>query len=111
MSQYIELTEANFDQQVLESKEPVLVDFWADWCGPCHVVAPVIEQLAADFAGRAKVGKVNVDQAQDLAQRYEVRAIPTLLFFQDGKVVRRRTGAAPRKTLEADLNELLPVAK
>ena len=84
---YQTLTAANFHSVVLENPQPVLVDFWADWCKPCHAMAPVIEELARDFAGYATVGKLNVDEFPALAQKYGIRSIPTVLVFKDGEVV------------------------
>jgi thioredoxin 1 len=97
------LTEENFDREVLSSEKPVLVDFWAPWCGPCRAVAPIVEDLARAFAGRAKIAKLNVDEAPAIAERYGVQGIPSLLFFRGGKLVDRVVGAAPRSELEARL--------
>ncbi|PIR93140.1 thioredoxin, partial [Candidatus Falkowbacteria bacterium CG10_big_fil_rev_8_21_14_0_10_43_10] len=83
MSEII-LTDQNFEQEVLKSKQPALVDFYADWCGPCQMIAPVIEELARDMAGKAKVGKLNVDENQAIVQKYNVMSIPTLIFFKSG---------------------------
>lgn len=107
---YLTLTGDNFQREVLESSKPVLVDFWANWCGPCHMIAPAIEELAADYEGEATVGKVNVDEQPSLAERYSIRSIPTLLFFQDGKVVDQVVGAAGKNALANKLKGLLPVA-
>jgi thioredoxin 1 len=109
-AKYVTGTEQNFKAEVLESTQPVLVDFWAEWCGPCRMIAPSIEELARDFAGKAKVVKVNVDDEQALASQYGVRSIPTLLFFQGGKVVDQLVGAAPKNTLVAKLTNLVAVA-
>ena len=91
---------ANFDQEVLHSSEPVLVDFYADWCGPCKMMGPVVEQLAGTYAGKAKVGKVNVDASSDIAGRYGVMSIPTFILFKDGKAVDSLTGAVPPNALQ-----------
>ena len=107
---YLTLTETNFRSEVLESSKPVLVDFWAAWCGPCHAMAPVVEELAADFAGSAKIAKVDVDDQEVLAASFGIQAIPTLLFFQNGEVVDRAFGAVPKKVLTEKLSALLPSA-
>ena len=109
-AKYITATEENFKSEVLESSQPVLVDFWAEWCGPCKMIAPAIEELAADFDGKAKVAKVNVDEQLNLAQQFGVRSIPTLLFFRDGKVAEQLVGAAQKDTLAEKLNNLIAVA-
>lgn len=109
-AKYVIGTEQNFKAEVLESNQPVLVDFWAEWCGPCRMIAPSVEQLARDFEGRAKIVKVNVDEEQMLASQYGIRSIPTLLFFQGGKVVDQLVGAAPKETLATKLTNLVAVA-
>ncbi len=100
------ITEASFDSEVLQSSEPVLVDFWAAWCGPCQMIAPAIQELATEFEGSAKVGKVDVDTQQALATRFGVQSIPTLMFFQDGKVMDQVIGAVPKKVLADKLKAL-----
>jgi len=95
----IEVTDANFKNEVLESSKPVLVDFWAEWCGPCKTIAPVVEQLAKDFDGKLKVGKVDVDSNQQTAMQFGIRSIPTLLIFKNGKVVEQIVGAVPKQAL------------
>ena len=107
---YVTLTEDSFDREVLKSTEPVLVDFWAEWCGPCHQIAPTIEELATEFEGRAKVGKVNVDENAPVAAQYGIRSIPTLLLFKDGQVVDQVIGVVPKKMLADKLDALLPAA-
>jgi thioredoxin 1 len=95
----VELTEANFSQEVLKSDTPVLIDFWAEWCGPCKMIAPVVEELAKEYAGKLKVGKLDVDSHQAVATQYGIRSIPTLLVFKGGKVVDQIVGAVPKKVL------------
>ncbi len=107
---YMILTDANFQKEVLENSQPVLVDFWADWCGPCHMVAPAIEELAADFEGRAKVGKLDVDNNSRIAAQFGIRSIPTLLLFKDGQAVDQVTGVAPKTELVEKLNAVLEAA-
>ncbi len=94
-------TEENFDKEVLQSDIPVLVDFWATWCAPCRMIAPVIDAIAEEYEGKLKVGKVNVDECSQLAIRYGIRAIPTLLLFKDGKVVEQMVGVQPKDTIKA----------
>jgi len=101
MGAYITLTGSNFDTEVLQSQLPVFVDFWASWCGPCKMIGPFVEQLAEEYSGRIKVGKVNVDDEPDLAARYSVVSIPTLVVFKDGNIVNQASGAMPKKGLEA----------
>ncbi len=106
----LSLTEVNFDREVLESSQPVLVDFWAAWCGPCRMIAPAIEELATDFQGSAKVGKVDVDAQGALAARFGVQSIPTLLFFHNGEVVDQVIGGVPKSALAAKLSALSQAA-
>jgi thioredoxin 1 len=104
----VTLTTASFDKEVLESKNPVLVDFWAAWCGPCRAIHPIVEELAGEYAGKATVGRVNVDEEPALAQKYGIQGIPSLLFFQDGKLVDQVVGMVPKAHLEAKLSGLVP---
>lgn len=95
----MEMTDANFDAEVLKSDKPVLVDFWAVWCGPCKMIAPTVEELANEYDGKLKVGKVDVDNNQQVAQKFGVRSIPTLLIFKGGRVVEQVVGAVPKRAL------------
>jgi len=97
------LSEENFEGEVLKSNLPVLVDFWAEWCGPCRAIAPVIEEIARDLEGKLKVAKVNVDESGELAARYNIMSIPTLLVFKEGEVVQQIVGAASKDQLLAKL--------
>lgn len=103
----LELNQNNFEAEVLQSDVPVLVDFWAPWCGPCRVVGPVVEELATEFEGRAKVGKVNVDENRDLAEKFGVMSIPTIILFKDGKSAGQLVGAAAKSMLAKKLEQLL----
>ncbi|MBU4532905.1 MAG: thioredoxin [Eubacteriales bacterium] len=103
----MEFNEKNFEAEVLKSEEPVLVDFWAAWCGPCRSMAPVIDQLASEFQGKAKVGKLNVDENQSLATKYGIKGIPTLLFFKAGEVVDQEVGYTAKDVIEGKLNRIM----
>ena len=107
MADPIVLTDDNFESEVLESDRPVLVDFWATWCGPCRMVSPIVEELAGEYLGRAKVGKLDVDSAQRTAQEYGIRSIPTLLIFREGKVADQVIGAVPKVQITEKLDAAL----
>jgi thioredoxin len=95
----VELTDANWESEVINSSVPVLVDFWAPWCGPCRIIAPVVEKLAGEFAGQIKVGKLNTDDNPGVSMRYGIRAIPTIIMFKNGEVVDTRVGVQPEDSL------------
>ena len=95
MSKPVEITDANFDQEVLKSDIPVLIDFWAEWCGPCRMIGPVVEEMAGEYEGKAKIGKVNVDVNPKVSVKYGIRSIPALLIFKNGEVVDQIVGAVP----------------
>ena len=101
----IEITDANFEELVLKSDKPVLVDFWAEWCGPCRMVGPVVEEIAKEYDGRAVVGKVNVDNNPQISMQFGIRNIPALLYFKDGQVVDKQVGAVPKSVLAEKLNK------
>jgi thioredoxin 1 len=103
----VELTDQNFDELVINSDKPVLVDFWAAWCGPCRMVGPIVEELSNDFDGKAVVGKVDVDANNEVAAKYGIRNIPTLLFFKNGEVVDKQVGVVPKPALAEKINALL----
>lgn len=98
---------ANFEADVLKSEKPVLVDFWAEWCGPCKALTPVLEEIATEMNGKANVVKVNVDQASDLAQKYGIRGIPTLIFFKNGEVKSTLVGNQPKAEIIKNINSLI----
>jgi len=103
----IEFTDDNFDTEVLKSNLPVLVDFWAEWCGPCKMIAPIVEEIAGDYAGKVKVGKVNVDFNNQVAMQYGIRGIPALLVFKGGSVANQIVGAVPKNNITQKLDEVI----
>ncbi len=104
MGNVAEFTDTNFQKEVLESKEPVLVDFWAPWCGPCRMIAPVVEELASEYHGSIKIGKVNIDDSPGAAQNFSVSSIPTLMIFKGGDVIERFVGVQPKARLQKALD-------
>ena len=104
----ITVTDATFDEEVKGSSEPVLVDFWAEWCGPCKMIAPILDEIANEHAGKLSVAKLNVDENPDVARRFDVMSIPTLIVFKDGTAQKRLVGAKGKGQLLAELDEFLP---
>ena len=103
----LELTDGNFKQEVLESTVPVLVDFWAEWCMPCKMLAPAVEEVAKEYAGKAKVCKLDTDTCRETAMKYGISAIPTLILFKDGQIAKKLVGLQPKKDLKAAIDALL----
>ena len=102
----LEFTDTNFDADVIESDVPVLVDFWAEWCQPCHMLTPTIDELAADYKGKVKVGKVDTDANRDVSIKYGISAIPTIILFSGGEIVKKFVGLTSKEQFESALNEL-----
>jgi thioredoxin 1 len=107
MSKEFEFTDANFESEVLKSSTPVLVDFWAPWCGPCKMVAPIVAEISTEYDGKLKVGKVNTDDNQNVAAQYGIMSIPTLMIFKGGKEVARIIGAQPKQALTGKIDAVL----
>lgn len=103
----LEITDANFEELVMNSDKPVMLDFWAVWCGPCRMIAPIVEEMATEYEGKAVIGKVDVDNNQEVAMKYGIRNIPTVLFIKGGEVVDKQVGAAPKPAFVAKLDALL----
>ncbi len=101
-----EFNDSNFDQEVLKSSEPVLVDFWAEWCGPCRMLAPTIEKIAGDYVGKVKVGKVDTDSNRDISMKYQINAIPTVILFKDGQIAQKFVGLRQERDFKAALDAL-----
>lgn len=101
----LELTDSNFEEVVLKSDKPVLVDFWAEWCGPCKAIGPVVEQLSKEYEGKANIGKMDVDANSNVPMQYGIRSIPTILFFKGGQLVDKTVGAVPKSSLEATIQK------
>ncbi|MFT4854698.1 MAG: thioredoxin 1 [Algoriphagus sp.] len=106
MAKAIEITDANFEE-IIKSEQPILVDFWAEWCGPCKMIGPLVEELAGDYEGKAIIGKVDVDSNPGVAQAFGIRSIPTLLFFKGGEIVDKQVGAVPKSVLSKKLDAQL----
>ena len=103
----MEYTDANFQEKVLDSDKLTMIDFWAEWCGPCRMVSPIVEELAEEFSGKVEIGKMNVDENINTPNDYGIRNIPTILFFKDGKLVDKQIGATPKASLKAKVEALL----
>ncbi|OFX23612.1 MAG: thioredoxin [Bacteroidetes bacterium GWA2_31_9] len=103
----LEFTDLNFEEEVLKSDKPVVVDFWAEWCGPCRMVAPIISELADEYQGKAKIGKVDVDSNPGISARFGIRNIPTILFIKNGEVADKQVGAVPKSVLASKIDALL----
>lgn len=101
----VEITDANFEETVLKSDQVAMLDFWAEWCGPCKVIAPIVEELAKEYDGKAIIGKVDVDNNSEVAMKYGIRNIPTVLFIKGGEVVDKQVGAVPKNVLESKLKQ------
>jgi thioredoxin 1 len=103
----LEVNDGNFDELVIKSDKPVLVDFWAEWCGPCRMIAPIIDEISSEYSGKALVVKCDVDSSPGVAAKYSIRNIPTVLFFKDGKIADKQVGAVPKNNFVSKLNALI----
>ena len=103
----LKLTDSNFEEEVLNSSIPVIIDFYADWCGPCKVMSPIIDELAGDHEGKVKIGKINTDENEEIVSKYHVMSIPTFLFIKNGQLVDQVVGAVPKTVLEQKINNML----
>jgi thioredoxin 1 len=103
----LEITDANFEELVVKSDKPVMIDFWAIWCGPCRMIAPIVEEMSAEYDGKAIIGKVDVDSNPEIAMKYGIRNIPTVIFVKGGQIVDKQVGAAPKSAFAAKLDALL----
>jgi len=101
----LNITNDTFESEVINSKQPILVDFWADWCGPCRMIAPILDQLADEFTGRAKIAKIHVDEQPELARKYDIMTIPTIIIFKNGEILETSVGAVSKGELENILNK------
>ena len=109
MNKTIEITDANFEE-IIASDQPILIDFWAEWCGPCKMIGPLVEELAGEYEGKAVIGKVDVDANPGVSAKFGIRSIPTLLFFKDGEIVDKQVGAVPKMVLSQKLDAQLTAA-
>ncbi len=103
----VEITDSNFEEQVLKSDKPVIIDFWAEWCGPCRMVGPIVQEIGDEYGEKAVVGKVNVDENPGVTSKFGIRNIPTILFFKNGEVVDKQVGAVPKQVLAGKLEAIL----